>query len=372
MVAWEVELKSKRAGGLGLTAFRDLSLAMRTKQLTKLFTHQEEEWVGAAEQLIRSVNNRGMEGREHQAWSIQETILLQPPKRIPGALRPRGCSTTGTNQETDLKLERIRSSLTRACRLRRPSCSRKYMDGFPERKEREPNNWRDATGLRKEMDETSYQALESPSTEQRSGLVLEITPACPPNPRQNIEVDPGRWKCCRCNREKETLEHLLIDCVDSQTVWAEWQTKTRRSKLEWNQIGDFIDMLDEAWKDQNWAKVTLFIKCTWRTWLDRNAITYNAQRRRTPLKVAAIQAAYTLEAILQSTDEKSNKHLKLKSVVELLGMAFDEQEVQLREMNQSLIENTQVIHSVRANEELASNPTNQYAAQPTVTDRPTA
>ncbi|KAL3688085.1 hypothetical protein R1sor_014394 [Riccia sorocarpa] len=350
MVAWEVVLKTKKAGGLGLTAFRELSLAMRTKQLTKLFTHQEEEWVGAAEQLIRSVNKGGREGRERQTWSIQEIVLLQPPKRIPAAPTTSGLLDCWHKIREKLKLDdtvQLSSTMptTKALMLAEaqgwiPREGRMQAQQLARQHKlatlTEWCDWRKETAEGRELTGTWESTIELGNL-------------------QGIQLHERQW----CNREKETLEHLLIDCTDSQTIWAEWQTKTRRTDLHWNQTGDFIEMIDEAWRDQNWAKVTLLIKCTWRTWLDRNAITYNAQRRRTPLKVSAMQAEYTLKAILQSTDEKSNKFPKLESAVKLIGETFMNPDDQPRDSIQSLDENTEATHSLVANEELAPSPTNQ-------------
>ncbi|KAL3683828.1 hypothetical protein R1sor_001850 [Riccia sorocarpa] len=85
LIAWNEIQRPKSEGGLGLTALMDLSVAMRIKQVCKFFLNPSEDWVQAAEQLIRTVNNRGGQSRERASWTIQEILLLQCPTRVPGA-----------------------------------------------------------------------------------------------------------------------------------------------------------------------------------------------------------------------------------------------------------------------------------------------
>ncbi|KAL3700208.1 hypothetical protein R1sor_018230 [Riccia sorocarpa] len=55
------------------------------KQLTKIFAEEEEEWIWAADALIRSVNTRSTTARMRKDWSLQEILLLGCPVWIPGA-----------------------------------------------------------------------------------------------------------------------------------------------------------------------------------------------------------------------------------------------------------------------------------------------
>ncbi|KAL3693355.1 hypothetical protein R1sor_007006 [Riccia sorocarpa] len=85
MIAWSQVQKPKGQGGLGLDAFRLTSRATRLRQVAKLLLDPNEEWVQAAELTVRTVNNRGREARCRDTWTVQDLMLLAPPKRIPGA-----------------------------------------------------------------------------------------------------------------------------------------------------------------------------------------------------------------------------------------------------------------------------------------------
>ncbi|KAL3695890.1 hypothetical protein R1sor_009966 [Riccia sorocarpa] len=106
LIAWTEIQKSKEGGGLALTSFENISKNMRMKQMAKLFLQEEEEWVQAAGQLIKSVKRARAGARERRNWSTQEILLLDAPKRIPGAPTVSGLLDCWNEVKLKWKLDR--------------------------------------------------------------------------------------------------------------------------------------------------------------------------------------------------------------------------------------------------------------------------
>ncbi|KAL3697733.1 hypothetical protein R1sor_011809 [Riccia sorocarpa] len=98
--------EQKGQGGFGLDAFRLTSQALRLKQVSKFFTNPEEEWVQAAELTIRTVKNKEREARLRDTWTIQEVLLLQPPKKVLGAPTTSGLVEAWSNVRGNLNMDR--------------------------------------------------------------------------------------------------------------------------------------------------------------------------------------------------------------------------------------------------------------------------
>ncbi|KAL3678268.1 hypothetical protein R1sor_021224 [Riccia sorocarpa] len=125
----------------------------------------------------------------------------------------------------------------------------------------------------------------------------------------------GKWKRCR---DTETKEHLITDCIESQKRWHEWQSRTSGSKLEWRNTDDFIQMIDEVWKEKSWAKATALVKITWSIWLDRNAITFTGGRNITPSKVIGVQSKHSLDALAERHKDGSNRKQEINDAARML------------------------------------------------------
>ncbi|KAL3697975.1 hypothetical protein R1sor_012051 [Riccia sorocarpa] len=105
LIAWGEVTKAKKDGGLGLSDFKSQGEFMRLKQSAKLMEDSEEEWILAADLLIKRVNNKGRWSRERQDWTRQETLLLFEP--IPGAPTVSGLIECWSKARQRLQLDRL-------------------------------------------------------------------------------------------------------------------------------------------------------------------------------------------------------------------------------------------------------------------------
>ncbi|KAL3695431.1 hypothetical protein R1sor_009507 [Riccia sorocarpa] len=70
----------------------------------KLIYDTEEEWILAAEQLIKSVRGSGLGTADRRTWNLQEILLLGGPKRIPNAPTVTGILEAWHSGKLKLKL----------------------------------------------------------------------------------------------------------------------------------------------------------------------------------------------------------------------------------------------------------------------------
>ncbi|KAL3677467.1 hypothetical protein R1sor_027415 [Riccia sorocarpa] len=292
----------QKQGGFGLTDFRLVSRAMRMKQTVKLFMQAEEDWTGAAEQLIRSVNKKGRAARNREAWSVQEILILQQPSRVPAAPTISGLLEVW-------KLMRTKLKLSQHTRLNPEFPVAKMLllaegQGWINKEDQQTCIQELMRGKCHNLGDWKHRSISSGEAHRSRAREIGRRLDVHPEGGLNLHGIPtseriSKWgksdgKCSRWKRDTESLEHLLIDCMENQNRWSEWQQITRNTNLKWTHQGDFIRMIDEALKQRTGAKVTLMIKTCWNLWLDRNHATFSAQIRRTPLHVTATQAKFQL------------------------------------------------------------------------------
>ncbi|KAL3678974.1 hypothetical protein R1sor_021930 [Riccia sorocarpa] len=407
LIAWAEVQRGKHAGGLGLADFRTTSKALRLKQIAKMFTHPDEDWIGAAEQLIRSTNSRGRDARERRDWLLQEVLLLNHPIKIPKAptltglleawklargklilddqyvvskcwqtskilklaisqkwitqeeyqsstnvLRREGIQTAEewkrwsevNTGEAENRTKALGRSL---CRPGDEEIKIQDMDWKWRPKTKEYTGWNQPTGIWKallSMQANSSARLNSKWSRQESDRkwgkrlkklwhsplpnkermwIWKTLQHCLPTLDRISKWGHGNGKCKRCNRTKEDMDHLLTDCMESQKQWAEWQRSTEDTNLAWKQPGDFISKLDEAWSHRSWAKEALLHKVCWNLWLHRNASTYGDTKSPTPIRVAAVQAIFMLEALKPMSGDHEKAELKIRMSIDELKITFN-------------------------------------------------
>ncbi|KAL3696978.1 hypothetical protein R1sor_011054 [Riccia sorocarpa] len=356
LVAWQTLMGKKKNGGLDLTPFHTLGEAMKLRQISKLFTDSEEEWVQAAEAIIAEVCRTRPRAHDRAKWSLSERLLLEHPKRIPGAPTTEGLLRTWSKVRSCLLINQT-SALPKQMQVEAYSelaiKQHWISDSTNKMFKRVWRRWDVKT-----LDEWSRRArtlrqlggLDRETTETMEYGWEAIHTRTTPEPLENMEwywkpkekADTGwslpRWRkrltkiwktkmpprdkiwiwktilqglptveraakwshgsnlCARCNRETETVGHMFMSCDRAQTKWNEWHDKCRTANWQLNREGDFIDMLDSAWAAGHLQRILLFVKTTWILWLERNKKTYSGEEVSIPLKVAAKMARETLQA----------------------------------------------------------------------------
>ncbi|KAL3695157.1 hypothetical protein R1sor_008808 [Riccia sorocarpa] len=412
LIAWNEIQKGKHEGGLGMHDFIMTSKALRSKQMGKMFTANDEEWTWAAEQLIRSVKAKGKEARERRDWSIQEILILQSPSKVPAAptasgllnvwktlrrkleLDQNSLMDAGMRTNKYLKLAESQSWLSReekvTCQQMLHTTNCTTLSDW-KRWSQQNNTGRDhiarRTGDKLNITSAEGEKIEDldwkwrPKTKEYRGwnqptkvwkalMREQSTSAHRFNKKwarnesdrkwgkrlRNVWRSPfpdsdkiwlwrvlqhgiptleriemwghGDGKCMRCHNAKETIDHLLIDCPESQKGWNEWKQQSGSDMR--HLTGDFIDRLDVAWKHSSWAHAAILLKLIWNIWMDRNASTYNAQQRTTPIRVSVMQAVSMLEAIAGRPRSNVKTERKIRDSYEEIRRDFNlsaEQEV---------------------------------------------
>ncbi|KAL3685502.1 hypothetical protein R1sor_003524 [Riccia sorocarpa] len=74
--------KSKNCGSFDLKAFQDTSRALRMKLCLQIYENPNLNWVKAAADIISSSLNSRRWLRERRTWSLQDLLLVFPPKRV--------------------------------------------------------------------------------------------------------------------------------------------------------------------------------------------------------------------------------------------------------------------------------------------------
>ncbi|KAL3680354.1 hypothetical protein R1sor_023310 [Riccia sorocarpa] len=105
LIAWEDLTATKQEGGLAVTSFELQSKALRLKQLLKVFSHPEEDWVQALQAILRLAASTRRGGTDRRNWTIEELLLSECPKTIPGAQNATGFLQVWNEARQKLKLQ---------------------------------------------------------------------------------------------------------------------------------------------------------------------------------------------------------------------------------------------------------------------------
>ncbi|KAL3675581.1 hypothetical protein R1sor_025529 [Riccia sorocarpa] len=76
LIAWERITQSKVNGGIGLTQLKDRAQAMYVKNMVKILSGHNAEWVGLAKNLILRTLRKGSYQRERRQWRLADSLFL--------------------------------------------------------------------------------------------------------------------------------------------------------------------------------------------------------------------------------------------------------------------------------------------------------
>ncbi|KAL3682360.1 hypothetical protein R1sor_000382 [Riccia sorocarpa] len=372
MIAWEEIQRPKSEGGLNFTALINTSAALRLKQATKILTRPGEEWVLEAEKLIQSVNSTGRAGQDRQTWSIQEVLLLQCPRRIPGAPTVSGLVQAWNLARPKLQLENgsALESVISSTKFVALATSQGWISEDDKRVLLK-------TITRYKLEDTlkwqnwardHQRILPEPrdiDTTRRLGRAFQLIRSR----NSPIEQWGWYWKPCSARIEgweldtktwRKIIQHIRPHEVALNKKWARtystrsWAKKLRRlwksylptrdKVWTWKILQDGLPTMERA---ARWGHETnickrcglatetsshLFVFCSavepiWRNWnliiwLDWNAATYSSQPRSTPFNVAGKLASLTALAMLQHTRQGSRMETEVKEALTLLHQMF--------------------------------------------------
>ncbi|KAL3682464.1 hypothetical protein R1sor_000486 [Riccia sorocarpa] len=343
LVAWKEVQRAKKSRGLALEKFETASRAMRMRLASKLITQTDEDWVGAAKQVIKSVKPRGRAARVLEQWSLQEVLILKPPCRVPTAPTITGLLEVWRAMKVKLKLARDtkldpemeihkilvlaeqqewigkESHITCARTLARAGCktlaewkvwinrsnafrsteagilgsSLSGKDGTQCNLQDLPWYWKPST--------LEYLGWKQPSRVWKALIRDTTNGAAALNHKWNIQDSGRKWE--------KRLQKIWSSPLQNRDKVCAWRLLQHGIPTMDRMIGDFIDMIEEAWKHRNCAKA---IKTSWLIWLDRNSITYNDRAKKIPMKVVTSQTWHVLTTLTSIYREDSKRRQEFK------------------------------------------------------------
>jgi hypothetical protein len=77
--------------------------------------------------------------------------------------------------------------------------------------------------------------------------------------------------CPICEKEEETMEHILWCCSSSEDVWGCGPPKLQKAGGE---SGDFVDIFRAVWERCDRDEMELFAVTARRIWLRRNGVIH--------------------------------------------------------------------------------------------------
>ncbi|KAL3678174.1 hypothetical protein R1sor_021130 [Riccia sorocarpa] len=297
-----------------------------TEASNETFSSPEEEWVQVAEQLIRYVNNKGIMGRERSSWSIQEILLLECPKRIPGVPTTSGLLSVWNKAHHKLYLDQdhARNKGTTVSKFVALAASPKWTTEEEKRLLlRACTRLKlGSTGEWKEWASGHTSAHPEP---RDIDLLRRMGESLLPAQGINPLIQYWEWYWIT-GRSRYTGWSL------STRVWKSL-TKTPRSQStalnkKWEREDSTMSWLTQlerfelCWEQRNLAELILLIKTCWIIWFDRNVTTYNNQQRSAHFKVAGKLATVTIEALLETAKEGYKMKLDLVEAQTVLTGLF--------------------------------------------------
>ncbi|KAL3687310.1 hypothetical protein R1sor_013619 [Riccia sorocarpa] len=320
LVAWSEIQKVKSEGGLALTSFEKQSKSLRWKQVTKFFTQGEEEWVQVAEQLICSVNKARYGTRERRAWSAQEILLLDPPKKIPRAPTITWILHCWREARSLWKLERT-EQLPRHMSVTQYTILASQQSWITEE---EAQNCRMI--LKREKIGTLVEWIIWSILLTRNGREhdpqltiaraeanrLKLQTATP------VGLHQMEWSIKVRDRSIQGWS------LKASAKWEEWKTYLRSSRWSLNEQS-LLSLLDSAWEERDVAKLAMFSNLLWLIWLERNAEVFNEREKKIPFVVAAKLAVEKLQAIKEGfrigSNRASNLEKGIDSILQIMPQA---------------------------------------------------
>ncbi|KAL3677633.1 hypothetical protein R1sor_027581 [Riccia sorocarpa] len=105
LIAWEVVSKTKGDGGLATTSFAVQGRALRLRQVLKIFSDSDEDWVQALQALLKHTMTKRPGGKISRHWDLKELLLVCCPKRIPKAQTATGLLTAWLEAAKKLQID---------------------------------------------------------------------------------------------------------------------------------------------------------------------------------------------------------------------------------------------------------------------------
>ncbi|XP_027121672.1 uncharacterized protein [Coffea arabica] len=136
--------------------------------------------------------------------------------------------------------------------------------------------------------------------------------------------------CNRCGEDRETIEHMLLNCRESKMIW-------KLAPVHWNGIlehhGSFrrwwLSILEAKHKTEGWLRISLSVNILWQIWKARNEMEFNGKEKQ-PSKIVQRAHQEWLELVELDTKEcgmSTNETATLHAPIPQLHSAFGTLEV---------------------------------------------
>ncbi|KAL3675999.1 hypothetical protein R1sor_025947 [Riccia sorocarpa] len=236
LVAWARLIRPKGQGGLGILSFESRACSLQMKHVTAIIDGKDVEWANMIRRMLRIKMHIGAFKMERRQWSVGDTLLLIP------ALRFSEAPTLDRFLSVWFKMRKM---------LRLNTTANALPGSLPVR------SLRAIWSLMGELDQTEFIVLERAA--------------------RKWKALPCRSLCSYCQREPETVEHIMWGCprVREKKEWIAWT-------VSGSDLGcpTFLQILDIALQQHSRCLVVLalvgeFCRVNWE---DRNKLVFENSR----------------------------------------------------------------------------------------------